>query len=100
LCFASNPACFQSADFSAPDLGVHLERGLQITERKLARANDSQGGRMLGWALTFLIVAIIAAIFGFGGIATAAAGIARFLFFVFLVIFVVTLIMGFTRRGV
>ena len=39
---------------------------------------------MLGWALAFLVIAIIAAVFGFGGIATASAGIAQILFFVFL----------------
>lgn len=49
---------------------------------------------MLGWALTFLIVALIAAVFGFGGIATGAAEIAQILFFVFLVLFVVSLLMG------
>ena len=38
---------------------------------------------MLYWALVFLIVAIIAAIFGFGGVAVAAAGIAKLLFFIF-----------------
>jgi Protein of unknown function (DUF1328) len=32
---------------------------------------------MLGWAVTFLIIAIIAAVFGFGGIAAASAGIAK-----------------------
>ncbi|MGA8154016.1 MAG: DUF1328 family protein [Terriglobales bacterium] len=36
---------------------------------------------MLYWALVFLVVALVAAIFGFGGIALAAAGIAKFLFF-------------------
>jgi uncharacterized membrane protein YtjA (UPF0391 family) len=46
---------------------------------------------MLYWALVFLIVAIIAAIFGFGGVAVAAAGIAKLLF--------ITLITGLTRRG-
>ena len=49
---------------------------------------------MLRWALGFFIVAIIAAIFGYGGIATGAADIARVLFFVFLVVFFVSLIMG------
>ncbi|HIG21862.1 DUF1328 domain-containing protein [Henriciella sp.] len=39
---------------------------------------------MLGWALTFFVLAIIAAVFGFGGIAGASAGIAQILFFVFL----------------
>ena len=54
---------------------------------------------MLSWALIFFVVAIIAAIFGFGGIATASAGIAQVLFFLFLVLFVVSLIMGMARRG-
>ena len=53
---------------------------------------------MLSWALTFLIVAIIAAFFGFGGIAEAATDIARVLFFIFLVLFVVSLIFGLIRR--
>jgi uncharacterized membrane protein YtjA (UPF0391 family) len=47
---------------------------------------------MLGWALTFLIVAIIAAIFGFGGIATTAAGIAQILFVIFIVLFLASLL--------
>src|SRR6059058_2846739 len=41
---------------------------------------------MLYWALVFLIVAIIAAVFGFAGVATAAAGIAKLLFYIFLVV--------------
>ncbi len=53
---------------------------------------------MLSWALTFLIVAIIAALFGFGGIAAAATDIARILFFIFLVLFVVSLLFGIIRR--
>jgi uncharacterized membrane protein YtjA (UPF0391 family) len=48
---------------------------------------------MLGWALGFLVIALVAALFGFGGIAVAAAGIAKFLFFVFLVLFVASLIL-------
>ncbi|MBU2888619.1 DUF1328 domain-containing protein [Celeribacter halophilus] len=47
---------------------------------------------MLGWALTFLAVAIIAAVFGFGGIASASAGIAQVLFFIFIVLFLVAMI--------
>ncbi len=54
---------------------------------------------MLSWALIFFAVAIIAAIFGFGGIASASAGIAQILFFIFLILFVVSLIMGIARRG-
>jgi uncharacterized membrane protein YtjA (UPF0391 family) len=52
---------------------------------------------MLSWALTFLIIALIAAALGFGGIAGAASWIAQVLFFVFLVLFIVSLIVG--RRG-
>jgi len=53
---------------------------------------------MLMWSLTFFIVAIIAAVFGFGGIATGAAAIAKVLFFFFVVLFVVSLIMALARR--
>jgi len=55
--------------------------------------------QMLSWALIFFVVAIIAAVFGFGGIASASTGIAQILFFLFLVLFVVSLIMGMARRG-
>lgn len=52
---------------------------------------------MLGWALLFFIVAIVAALFGFGGIAAGAETIATVLFFIFLVLFIVSLIMGLAR---
>ncbi len=54
---------------------------------------------MLRWALIFFIVAIIAAIFGFGGIAVGAAEIARILFFIFVVLFIASLIAGLVRGG-
>lgn len=47
---------------------------------------------MLGWALTFLIVAMFAAAVGFGGIAGTTAGIAQVLFVIFAVMFAVTMI--------
>jgi uncharacterized membrane protein YtjA (UPF0391 family) len=53
---------------------------------------------MLRWAATFFVIAIVAAVLGFGGIAAGASEIARILFFVFLVVFVATLIMGMTRK--
>ena len=52
---------------------------------------------MLRWALIFLVVALVAAAFGYGGISAEAAGIARILFFVFLVLFVVSLLGGMRR---
>jgi uncharacterized membrane protein YtjA (UPF0391 family) len=54
---------------------------------------------MLQYAIIFFIIAIIAALFGFGGIAVGAAAIAKILFYIFLVIFLVTLVMGIARRG-
>lgn len=54
---------------------------------------------MLGWALAFLLVAIIAGVFGFGGIASVSTGIAQILFFIFIILFVVGLIVSFIRRG-
>ncbi|HJT22307.1 MAG TPA: DUF1328 family protein [Nitrospira sp.] len=49
---------------------------------------------MLRWSLIFLVVAIIAAALGFGGIAAGAAEIAKTLFYLFLAVFVITLVLG------
>ncbi len=49
---------------------------------------------MLHWSLVFLVIALVAAILGFGGIAGTAIGLAKILFFVFLVIWLVALLFG------
>jgi len=49
---------------------------------------------MLGYALGFLVVALIAALFGFGGIAAGAAGIAKLLFFGFLILAAIAAVIG------
>jgi uncharacterized membrane protein YtjA (UPF0391 family) len=49
---------------------------------------------MLRWAFSFLVLALIAGLFGFGGIAVASAGIAKTLFMVFLVFAVIALLVG------
>ena len=54
---------------------------------------------MLRWTLLFLVVAIIAGIFGFAGVMVAAAGIAKLLFYVFLVLFVISLAMSVVSRA-
>ncbi len=54
---------------------------------------------MLYYAAVFFIIAIIAAVFGFGGIAAGAVEIAKVLFFVFLIVSFVTLVIGLIRRG-
>jgi uncharacterized membrane protein YtjA (UPF0391 family) len=53
---------------------------------------------MLKWAAIFFVIALVAAVFGFGGIAAGAVEIARILFFVFVIVFLVTLIMGMMRK--
>jgi uncharacterized membrane protein YtjA (UPF0391 family) len=49
---------------------------------------------MLSWVVTFLIVGLIAAVLGFGGIAGASFGIAKILFFVFLLMFLIAVLFG------
>jgi uncharacterized membrane protein YtjA (UPF0391 family) len=49
---------------------------------------------MLTWAVIFLIVAAVAALFGFTTIAGAAVSFAKILFFIFLVLFIIFLILG------
>ena len=52
---------------------------------------------MLGWAVTFLIVALIAALLGFGGIAGVAVEAAKIVFFVAIVLFAISVIAGLVR---
>jgi len=54
---------------------------------------------MLRWALIFLVVAIIAGVLGFGGIAGTAAGIAEVLFWCFVVITVIFFLLGMFATG-
>jgi len=49
---------------------------------------------MLYWAAVFFVIALLAAIFGFGGLAASAVGVAKILFFVFLVLAVVSFLFG------
>lgn len=54
---------------------------------------------MLYWAAVFFIIALVAAMFGFGGVASTAGGMAKILFYLFVVLFVVSLVAGVGRRG-
>jgi uncharacterized membrane protein YtjA (UPF0391 family) len=53
---------------------------------------------MLHYAVVFFVIAIIAALFGFGGIAAGAAEIAKILFFILLALFIGSLLVGLVRR--
>jgi uncharacterized membrane protein YtjA (UPF0391 family) len=61
------------------------------------RSNE-ESFAMLGWALTFLIVALIAAVLGFGGIAGFAVEIAKIIFFfVAIILFLISAVVGLVR---
>jgi uncharacterized membrane protein YtjA (UPF0391 family) len=60
--------------------------------------NNVRKDVMLHYAAVFLVIALIAAVFGFGGIAAGAAGIAKVLFVVFLIGAVITFVMSSGRR--
>lgn len=51
---------------------------------------------MIKWAVIFLIIALVAAVFGFTGVAVAAAGIAKFLFGLFLLLCLIFFVLGVT----
>ena len=53
---------------------------------------------MLYWAAAFFIISLIAALFGFSGIAVASVGIAKNIFFVYLVLFLISLVLALFNR--
>jgi uncharacterized membrane protein YtjA (UPF0391 family) len=73
--------------FLDPDAAEHIFRV----------SNSRKVVDMLNAAVLFLIIALVAAVLGFGGIAGTAAGIAKILFFVFLVLALISFLTG--RRG-
>jgi uncharacterized membrane protein YtjA (UPF0391 family) len=64
---------------------------------RAVRAGPLMEVAMLGWALTFLVIALIAALLGFGGVAGTAIGIAKIIFFVAIVLFLISAVAGFMR---
>lgn len=90
------PKCLFGSDLGrANPLGAAwVGMALAPTPSSLTPPTPHLEEAMLHWAATFFVIAIIAAIFGFGGIASSAAGIAKILFFVFLVLFVISLLLG------
>jgi len=78
----------QKADFYL----AHTLQRLDTASRRVHQPLEEK--TMFGWAITFLIVAIIAGVFGFAGVAGTAAWIAKILFVVGLVVFLVVLATG------
>jgi uncharacterized membrane protein YtjA (UPF0391 family) len=61
------------------------------------RRHQDEGLTMLGWVVTFLVIALIAGILGFGGIAGASIEIAKIIFFIAVVLFLVSAVVGLAR---
>src|SRR6267154_2637217 len=74
-----------------------LRRGHFPTSREVSNPYI-KGVLMLHYAVVFFVIALIAAFFGFGGIAVGAAGIAKVLFVVFLIGAIVSFLMSMGRR--
>jgi uncharacterized membrane protein YtjA (UPF0391 family) len=65
----------------------------RMSKRKL----ENRGLIMLSWVVTFLVVALIAGILGFGGIAGASIEMAKIVFFIAVVLFLVSAVVGLAR---
>jgi uncharacterized membrane protein YtjA (UPF0391 family) len=69
-----------------------------VTAAQIVETQRSTRGRvMLSWVVTFLIIALIAGILGFGGLAGASIEIAKIIFFVAIVLFLVSAVVGLAR---
>ncbi len=71
-----------------------MSRGKGTAGRRPRDPLKNERNIMLSWALTFLIIALIAGVLGFGGLAGSAVWIAHLLFGVFLILFLISLIFG------
>ena len=69
-----------------------ITRGNESTATPFREYNNFKEYTMLGWSIAFFILAIIAGLFGFTGLAVAMAGVAQILFVVFLVLLVLSFI--------
>lgn len=54
---------------------------------------------LLHWAVIFFVVAIVAAVLGFGGIAGTAMGGAKMIFWAAIIVAIVSAVLGFMRRA-
>jgi uncharacterized membrane protein YtjA (UPF0391 family) len=60
---------------------------------------NKKGFTLLGWSIVFLVIALVAAIFGFGGVAGVSLTIAKWLAIIFLILFIVSIIAHALRKA-
>jgi uncharacterized membrane protein YtjA (UPF0391 family) len=77
-----------------PFLGLERGTKLIVNSKSLSLHKERT---MLHYAVVFFVIALIAALFGFGGIAAGAAGVAKILFFIFIVLAVAAFIVNAVR---
>jgi uncharacterized membrane protein YtjA (UPF0391 family) len=85
---------FSSSDAAEPAFQKRI--GLEVVAARPPKPN-SEVLNMLGWVITFLIVALIAGLLGFGGIAGASIEIAKIIFFIALVMFLISIVAHIAR---
>jgi len=69
-----------------------------VIARTFLHSKQHEEKNMLHYAVVFLVIALIAAVFGFGGIAASAVGIAKILFVIFIVLAVASFLMGLLKK--
>jgi uncharacterized membrane protein YtjA (UPF0391 family) len=65
--------------------------------RREAPADNEEDKAMLSWVVTFLVVALIAGVLGFGGVAGVSIEIAKTIFFIAVVLFLISAVVGLAR---
>jgi uncharacterized membrane protein YtjA (UPF0391 family) len=91
----SLPRRFEAAGTFVPG-GDYFTESVSVCSRRSKKADEAELV-MLSWVVTFLIIALIAGILGFGGIAGVSIEIAKAIFFIAVVLFIVSAVVGLAR---
>ncbi|WP_415922106.1 DUF1328 domain-containing protein [Tateyamaria sp. SN6-1] len=81
----------------APHFCSSANSGTFCVPATLTSRTETKGNAMLYWSIMFLIIALVAAVFGFGGIAAASTGVAQILFVLFIILFAITVVVRLLR---